>query len=497
MNEIKRLMYAEEYAKAVELILDIPQEQLTIEHLDLLASAYFSLEEPDLALEVLQQMYEKGERSDTWYFKTALVLCALGNTQQAAEMLETCMSLDPSEPILEKCESLLAEISENKQPCDGIPIMYDEDEMLAIENHIEKHFGEFKTVLHELVSPDIHVDICVVPPERDRNYYILSTMGMGAYKMNVPEELADQKLDRAEVAICLPADWKINEEDEKWYWPIRLLKNLARLPLNYNSWLGFAHTITHEAPYADNTALCGSILVLPQNTDEGGDICVLPNGDEVNFYFVLPIYEQEMNFKLNFGANRLLRKMRYVDFVVDINRPDVCEFVGEDGVDMSIPLDGGEFHIPKISENNFSLDDISGFSHMAIYLRWCIEHDLMNDDFCNKYAKTIISVKKNGGKTDLRFFIRDELDGELTYSIFNEEGTAFAKFYYGAYSGGNEEPFYPADIDDYALKLFGEKAYNEEYNTEAYLFVPFDEDYYKGMSKYINKHYEEFKNGLE
>ena len=39
---------------------------------------------------------------------------------------------------------------------------------------------------------------------------------------------------RQELAIALPADWKLDQEsmkNEKWYWPIRLLKVLARLPI--------------------------------------------------------------------------------------------------------------------------------------------------------------------------------------------------------------------------------------------------------------------------
>ena len=43
------------------------------------------------------------------------------------------------------------------------PEIYTEDEMSAIEQHIKNTFGEFENVFHELVSPDIHVDICVVP----------------------------------------------------------------------------------------------------------------------------------------------------------------------------------------------------------------------------------------------------------------------------------------------------------------------------------------------
>ena len=82
-----------------------------------------------------------------------------------------------------------------------------------------------QNVFHELVSPDIHVDICIVPPAEERDYYTLVTMGMGAHRMNVPEELAEYKLERAELAIALPADWKLDQEsmkDEQWYWPCLL-----------------------------------------------------------------------------------------------------------------------------------------------------------------------------------------------------------------------------------------------------------------------------------
>lgn len=57
-------------------------------------------------------------------------------------------------------------------------------------------------VFHELVSPDIHVDICVITPSEERDYYSLVTMGMGAHRMNVPEELAEYRLERAELAIA-------------------------------------------------------------------------------------------------------------------------------------------------------------------------------------------------------------------------------------------------------------------------------------------------------
>ena len=81
--------------------------------------------------------------------------------------------------------------------------------------------------------------------------------------MNVPKELAEYKLERAELAIALPADWKLNQEsiqDERWYWPIRLLKALARLPIVNDTWLAWGHTMDNTRPFAENTELCAFIL---------------------------------------------------------------------------------------------------------------------------------------------------------------------------------------------------------------------------------------------
>ena len=201
--------------------------------------------------------------------------------------------------------------------------LYDEKEMEAVENHIQKYFGEFGNVFHELVSEDIHVDICVIPPAKGRDYYTLVTMGMGAHEMDLPEELKEYKLKRAELAISLPADWKLDEkslEDEKWYWPIRLLKVAARLPINCDTWLGWGHTIDRQGSFAENTDFCGALLIGVQNVEEEAEVCVLPNGENVNFYQLIPLYREEIQYKLKHGADVLLDKMSELSFVVRVDR---------------------------------------------------------------------------------------------------------------------------------------------------------------------------------
>ena len=86
---------------------------------------------------------------------------------------------------------------------DSEPELYTGEEMSVVEEHIKRTFGEFDHVFHELVSPDIHVDICIVPPSEKRDYYTLVTMGMGAHRMNVPDVYKRQDLNRTNSQILV------------------------------------------------------------------------------------------------------------------------------------------------------------------------------------------------------------------------------------------------------------------------------------------------------
>ena len=373
------------------------------------------------------------------------------------------------------------------------PEVYTEEEMEAVEGHIEQYFGKVENVFHELVSPDIHVDICVVPPSEERDYCTLVTMGMGAHRMNVPEELAEYKLERAELAIALPADWKLDQEsmkDEKWYWPIRLLKSLARLPIASDTWLGFGHTMDNEEDFAKDTKLCAAILTGPQDTEDGSEVCILPSGEEVNFYQVIPLYRDELEYKLAHDADALLDKMNGISFVVEPDRQDAITRGTLSNDDFDGEMDDASYHIESIEEKELPIDPINAYNHMAIYLRWCMEHDLMGEDFLKEYSEVAKQVKADPASVDLREFIRDELDGCLFSVLFNQQGRAFAGYYYGE----GDNPYYPADVDDNALRFFGpERYHSDEFQDEAYLFIPFDEDYYQAMAEVIGERFENWQ----
>ena len=271
----------------------------------------------------------------------------------------------------------------------GVPEVYTEEEMEAVEAHIQQYFGPFENVFHELDSLDIHVDICIVPPSEERDYYTLVTMGMGAHRMNVPEALAEYKLERAELAIALPKDWKLKQDDikdERWHWPICLLKALAHLPIASDTWLGFGHTMDHEEDFAKNTKLCAAILTGPQGT-EGGQRGLHParrrggqllSGD--------PLYRDELEYKLAHDADALLDKMEGISFVVEPDRQDAITRGTLSNDDFDGEMDDASYHIESIEEKGLPIDPINAYNHMAIYLRWCMEHDLMGEEFLRNTA---------------------------------------------------------------------------------------------------------------
>lgn len=187
--------------------------------------------------------------------------------------------------------------------------LYSEKELDEYETFIQQNFGDYKEVFHEIVSPDIHLDIIMVPPTPENPFHKLITMGMGAYRMNVPQELKEYELEHAELVLYLPEDWNITSSDEKDYWPIRYLKVLGRLPINYNTWLGYGHTVHANAEaeaFAENTELNSILLLNACNLEFENMDLRLSSGKKINFYQIFPLYQEELEYKQQNSADELL-----------------------------------------------------------------------------------------------------------------------------------------------------------------------------------------------
>lgn len=206
-----------------------------------------------------------------------------------------------------------------------------EDTIQQVSDHIEQHIGDPAQVYHEIVSDKVHLDIHIVNPTPQRNYYTLVTSGMSDRPMTVPQGAEAYRY--AEMMLCLPPDWNMDQNawsDERHYWPIRWLKTLARLPHEYDTWLGYYHTIPNgdpPRPFARNTQLCCAMVFYPVLFPREFHTLPVDEDRTIYFYSMLSLYEEEMNLKLQAGAGALLDRLESagVTELLDIKRPNVMQ----------------------------------------------------------------------------------------------------------------------------------------------------------------------------
>lgn len=200
--------------------------------------------------------------------------------------------------------------------------------------------GRETFVWHEIISDRVHIDVYSMAPTPQQPYFVLYTVGMSALPMSlkgVPHAGRYGYLQRAELVAYLPADWPLEQlqgpdtPEEAVYWPVRLLKGLARMPHRYDTWLGAGHSVPNGEPmrpYDASTGFSGAVLYFP---DEGnGPQCLLPvatkDGGQVMLYVVVPVYPGEMEYKLEKGADALEERLRalpgWQGFLISNDRPD-------------------------------------------------------------------------------------------------------------------------------------------------------------------------------
>lgn len=200
----------------------------------------------------------------------------------------------------------------------------------VITTHVERYVGPVDHVFHELVSDLIHLDVLVCLARPERPYHLLITSGVSDKPMNAPPGAEDLRL--AELVIALPESWPLDEqsfEDEKNYWPVRWLKLVGRLPHEYETWIGWGHTIPNGDPpeKLPGTDFIGVMLDLPYGLPVEFARLPLESGDTLNFYTLIPLHSDEMSLKLREGAEKIADAFqeKEIPFPLDVHRPSIVK----------------------------------------------------------------------------------------------------------------------------------------------------------------------------
>ena len=186
----------------------------------------------------------------------------------------------------------------------------------------------------------VHLTVHVIAPTDDEPSWTLYTTGLSDRAMQIPVGPSGPSVDdapnRAELMIRLPASWQLDDAslaDARWGWPVRWLQLLARVPHEYDTWLGPWHSIPNgepARPLGPGTNFCGMMLLPPLLFDDDEQVVQLEiEGDDyatIALYGLYPLYAEEMQLKLDAGAGALIDRLASaeVDDIVDLERANVA-----------------------------------------------------------------------------------------------------------------------------------------------------------------------------
>lgn len=345
LSQIEIWNHDEEFEKIIDALTEIPEDDRPYELSMLLSGAYVSLDKYDEAIEILESIEPNDNEDENaeYFFYLGVAYYYSGNYEEAIPCFEKTHILNPKDidTLLFLCfatseygnDELFSEYSKKLEELDKdlydsyfnsqntVAETYSDEEAVSLEIFIENNIGEYNNVLRDVSTTDISCDLLLIPPSDEHDFYTLVSCGMGAHKMNIPN---NEVYDRAELILCLPKNWHIKSSNENWFWPLRLMKFLAHLPILENSWLGWGHTISNGEPYFNNTELSGVILG-DSPLLEDNNVLELPSGDKVRFYQIHLLYEEEMNYKIDNNADDLFNLLGELSPVLDINRKNFCE----------------------------------------------------------------------------------------------------------------------------------------------------------------------------
>jgi hypothetical protein len=180
----------------------------------------------------------------------------------------------------------------------------------AIDRHVAAHFGPVEFVLHEIASHLVGIHVYVIGPTAERPYQTLITSGMSERPMAVPEEQGINPY--AELMLCLPADWPLRQtalQDERTGWPVRVLKQVARLPHEYATWIGEWHSVPNgdpAMPYAPGTPFAGVVVTPILNVRPEARTIDVGDGTRIDLLALVPLHPAEVELKVSQGTNTLI-----------------------------------------------------------------------------------------------------------------------------------------------------------------------------------------------
>ena len=161
----------------------------------------------------------------------------------------------------------------------------------------------------EIIEPKIEGNFPLIRIKHHKrsDITIVMTDGLRNYKMPVPEKIASRTHN--ELYFCLPSYWEVDAPENKWVFD--WLQRLARYAVEKETYFAHGHTIPNQNPaVALSPSMNQKYLMLIDPDYLRPELKPQTIGNiTVHFLGVLPIFEDEMDYKMGKGTTKLQKKL--------------------------------------------------------------------------------------------------------------------------------------------------------------------------------------------
>ena len=197
----------------------------------------------------------------------------------------------------------------------------------AVEAHIVHTLGETDGVLRHMAEDDDlkRIHIHHLAANETRPFQVLITSGLGDPAQAGQEEA----VARTELVLLLPPQWNIQADDPAAAWPLQWLQIIAQMPVPPSFAPGRGRIIALDRDRKETLpgTPFGGFFLYPPLVSLPQDFLhlTLPDGGEVTFLALLPLYPAEIALlEEENGLARLFAafSQHQVTECVDVTRPD-------------------------------------------------------------------------------------------------------------------------------------------------------------------------------
>jgi hypothetical protein len=152
-------------------------------------------------------------------------------------------------------------------------------------------------------------EFLMITPQNKNGNKILMTIGLSDFKMNVHEKHIGEEFN--ELYYYLPSYWELEDiQNPNMNWVFIWLEKLKKHVIEKNTWFGNGHTLATGKPLVSlSEKMLQNHFIFAQPIELRTELSpILIQGKTINFLAVIPIFEDEMDYKQGKGTLKLLKK---------------------------------------------------------------------------------------------------------------------------------------------------------------------------------------------